>query len=42
MGKVKVGVRHMPAWDGVLKPELVWAIRSFLESASAAPPAARP
>ncbi|ANQ86137.1 putative cytochrome c550 [Azoarcus olearius] len=31
-GKVKVGVVHMPAWDGVLEPELVWALRSFVES----------
>ncbi|ATE59541.1 c-type cytochrome [Thauera sinica] len=31
-GKVKVGVEHMPAWEGVLAPELVWAIRSFVES----------
>lgn len=31
-GKVKVGVVHMPAWDAVLAPEVVWAIRSFVES----------
>lgn len=43
-GKVKVGVRHMPAWDGILKPELVWSIRTFLESTLAAstPLAAHP
>lgn len=31
-GKVKVGVVHMPAWEGVLAPEVVWAIRSFVET----------
>ena len=36
-GKLKVGVRHMPAWEPVLKPEVVWAIRTFIET-----PAARP
>jgi mono/diheme cytochrome c family protein len=34
-GKVKVGVRHMPAWQDVLTPELVWAIRSYVESPAA-------
>lgn len=34
-GKVKVGVVHMPAWDGVLEPEIVWALRSFVESSGA-------
>ena len=41
-GKVKVGVRHMPAWDRVLKPELVWAIRSFIESTNAQKPDGKP
>lgn len=31
-GKVKVGVVHMPAWEGLLAPEIVWAIRSFVET----------
>ncbi|WP_228720802.1 c-type cytochrome [Nitrogeniibacter mangrovi] len=30
-GKVKVGVRHMPAWKSVLSPQLIWAIRSFVD-----------
>lgn len=36
-GKVKVGVRHMAAWEGILTPELVWAIRTFVESSAAGP-----
>lgn len=32
-GKFKVGIEHMPAWEGVLTPTLVWAIRSFVETA---------
>ena len=32
-GKVKVGVRHMPAWKDLMSLELIWAIRSFVESA---------
>lgn len=31
-GKVIVGVRHMPAWDGLLRQELAWAIQVFVES----------
>jgi len=31
-GKVIVGVTHMPAWEGVLKQELAWAIQLFIES----------
>jgi cytochrome c-550 PedF len=31
-GKVIVGVTHMPAWQGVLKQELAWAIQTFIES----------
>jgi len=34
-GKTKVGIEHMPPWEGVLTPELVWAIRSFVESRDA-------
>ncbi len=32
-GKQKFGITHMPPWDGVLKPEVVWSIRSFVENA---------
>lgn len=31
-GKVRVGVVHMPAWEGVLSQEAVWSLRTFLES----------
>jgi len=34
-GKVKVGVRHMVAWEGILTPEVIWAIRTFIESPDA-------
>lgn len=36
-GKIKAGIEHMPPWEGVLSPELVWAIRTFIESAAASP-----
>lgn len=36
-GKVKVGIRHMPAWKGILSVELIWAIRTFAESARQPP-----
>jgi mono/diheme cytochrome c family protein len=32
-GKKKFGIEHMPAWEGVLTPQLGWAIRSFIETA---------
>lgn len=32
-GKIKLGVQHMPAWKGVLSTELIWAIRSYIETA---------
>lgn len=32
-GKQKFGIVHMPPWDGVLAPELAWAVRTFVESA---------
>lgn len=35
-GKIIVGVTHMPAWDGVLKQELAWAIQLFIEDRAAA------
>ncbi|WP_018229622.1 c-type cytochrome [Methyloversatilis universalis] len=31
-GKRVLDVQHMPPWDGVLTPQAVWAIRSFIES----------
>lgn len=32
-GKQKFGIVHMPPWDGLLSPELTWALRSFVETA---------
>ncbi|MGQ0701272.1 MAG: c-type cytochrome [Panacagrimonas sp.] len=31
-GKTLVGTVHMPAWDGVLRQEQVWAIKTFIEA----------
>lgn len=31
-GKIRVGVTHMPPWEGVLTQEAVWSLRTFLES----------
>lgn len=31
-GKVRVGVVHMPPWQGVLPQEAVWAVQAFIES----------
>jgi cytochrome c553 len=31
-GKLRAGLRHMPAWEGVLPQETLWAIRSFTET----------
>lgn len=31
-GKVRVGVRHMPAWQDLLPQEAVWAIQAYVES----------
>ena len=33
-GKKKFDIEHMPAWDGVLSPELVWSIRTYVENVS--------
>jgi hypothetical protein len=33
-GKRVLDIQHMPAWEGVLGQEAVWAIRSFVESRS--------
>ena len=32
-GKQKFGIVHMPPWDSVLEPALVWSLRSFVETA---------
>ena len=37
-GKVRAGLRHMPAWEGVLPQETLWAIRSFVETRPLPPP----
>ncbi|WP_367067514.1 c-type cytochrome [Oryzisolibacter sp. LB2S] len=34
-GKQKFGIVHMPPWEGVISPELAWALRSFVETAPA-------
>ncbi|MFV0665141.1 c-type cytochrome [Denitromonas sp.] len=31
-GKIKLGIEHMPPWKGILSTELIWAIRSFVET----------
>ena len=31
-GKQKFGIVHMPPWEGVIAPELAWALRSYIES----------
>lgn len=31
-GKVRLGIRHMPAFEDVIPPDLTWAIQSFIES----------
>ena len=32
-GKIKLGIEHMPPWEGILDPAMVWSIRSFVETA---------
>jgi len=41
-GKVRAGLRHMPAWEGVLPQETLWAIRSFTETRPLPPPRTLP
>ena len=31
-GKQKFGIVHMPPWEGVVSPELAWALRSYVET----------
>ncbi|MDP3872220.1 MAG: c-type cytochrome [Methyloversatilis sp.] len=33
-GKYILGVEHMPAWEGILKQEAVWAIKTYVDSRS--------
>lgn len=32
-GKIKLGIEHMPPWEGVLSPQVLWSIRSYVENA---------
>lgn len=32
-GKQKFGVVHMPPWEGVLEPSVMWSLRTFVENA---------
>lgn len=41
-GKIRAGLRHMPAWEGVLPQETLWAIRSFTETRPLPPPRTLP
>lgn len=41
-GKVRAGVVYMPSWEGVLTPQAIWAVRTYLESRPAPPPAVLP
>ncbi|WP_341646591.1 c-type cytochrome [Thauera sp. SDU_THAU2] len=31
-GKIKLGVEHMPPWEGIIDAPVLWSIRSFVES----------
>lgn len=31
-GKLRLGIIHMPAWNAVLTQEMVWAVRTYIES----------
>lgn len=37
-GKVRAGVVHMPAWKGVLTPQEIWSIRTYVETRPMDPP----
>lgn len=41
-GKLRAGQMHMPAWQGVLPAETIWAIRSFTETRPVPPPRTLP
>lgn len=32
-GKQKFGITHMPPWEGVIEPQVIWALRTFVENA---------
>jgi cytochrome c553 len=32
-GKQKFGIVHMPPWDTVLEPTLIWSLRTYVENA---------
>ena len=34
-GKKKFGIEHMPAWEGILDPKVIWSLRSFVEAPAA-------
>jgi len=36
-GKTIVGIEHMPAWEGILSQEALWAVRTYLESRGGKP-----
>ena len=31
-GKIKLGIEHMPPWEGIIDAPVLWSIRSFVES----------
>jgi mono/diheme cytochrome c family protein len=31
-GKIKLGVEHMPAWGKTLSPEMIWALKTYIDS----------
>ncbi len=41
-GKLRAGLMHMPAWQGMLAPETIWAIRSYTETRPVPPPRTLP
>lgn len=36
-GKVRAGVRYMPAWQDQLSEETIWSIKTYIESRAAPP-----
>ncbi|ENO87223.1 c-type cytochrome [Thauera linaloolentis] len=37
-GKIKLGIEHMPPWEGIIDAPVLWSIRSFVESMRKPPP----
>lgn len=31
-GKIKLGVEHMPAWGKTLSPEMIWSLKTYIDS----------